>query len=118
MKTGMLHLDDQRLTTPWQDKALTKLMGLKYKLVYNKGVENRAADALSRIQPQHKLDILAISTSQPMWLEVISQAYAKSPETAKILATLSIKNTHGDYSIHEGVIRLRGKILVPPDVEM
>ena len=51
-------------------------------------------------------------------MEVISQAYAKSPETAKILATLSIKNTHGDYSIHEGVIRLRGKILVPPDVEM
>lgn len=27
----LVHLDDQRLTTPWQHKALTKLLGLSYK---------------------------------------------------------------------------------------
>ncbi len=27
-------LDDQRLTTPWQHKALTKLLGLHYKIIY------------------------------------------------------------------------------------
>jgi hypothetical protein len=45
---SLMHLDDKRLSTPWQHKALTKLLGLSYKIVYKKGVENKVADALSR----------------------------------------------------------------------
>lgn len=30
---SLIHLDDQRLTTPWQHKALTKLLGLTYKII-------------------------------------------------------------------------------------
>ena len=115
---SLVHLDDQRLSTPWQHKALTKLMGLRYRIVYNKGIENKAADALSRIQPQHNLDILAISTAQPVWLETISQAYANFPDTAKMLASLAVENPQGDYSLPDGIIRFRGKILVPPDTNM
>ena len=33
---SLVHLDDQRLTTPWQHKALTKLMGLRYKILYKR----------------------------------------------------------------------------------
>jgi hypothetical protein len=44
---SLIHLDDKRLTTPWQHKALTKLLGLTYKIIYKKGVDNRVADALS-----------------------------------------------------------------------
>jgi len=45
---SLVHLDDQRLTTPWQHKALTKLMGLRYKILYKKGLsfDNQVADAL------------------------------------------------------------------------
>ncbi|XP_024310364.1 uncharacterized protein LOC112268670 [Brachypodium distachyon] len=45
---SLAHLDDQRLTTPWQQKALTKLLGLQYRIEYKKGSTNQAADALSR----------------------------------------------------------------------
>jgi len=46
---SLIHLDDQRLCTPIQHKALTKLMGLSYQIVYKKGVDNKVADALSRV---------------------------------------------------------------------
>lgn len=63
---SLIHLDDQRLTTPWQQKALTKLMGLQYKLCYKKGVENNAADALSRVQSKDQLELTALSVMQPV----------------------------------------------------
>jgi hypothetical protein len=33
---SLVHLDDQRLTTQWQHKAFTKLLGLQYKICYRK----------------------------------------------------------------------------------
>jgi hypothetical protein len=50
---SLVNLTEQRLTTPWQHKALTKLLGLQFKIIYKKGVENRVADALSR-HPSHE----------------------------------------------------------------
>lgn len=43
------NLTNQRLSTPWQLKAYTKSLGLNYKIVYKKGTDNSAADALSRL---------------------------------------------------------------------
>ena len=34
---SLINISDQRLHTPWQQKALTKMMGLNYKIVYKKG---------------------------------------------------------------------------------
>lgn len=93
-------------------------MGLQYKLCYKKGVDNKAADALSRIHPQDSLEILAVSTAHPVWLEEVMQAYSKYPETSKLLSSLSVQQAMGDYVLHEGLIRFRGKILVPPDVNL
>ena len=45
---SLVHLEERRLTTVWQQKAFTKLLGLRYKICYRKGLENCAADALSR----------------------------------------------------------------------
>jgi hypothetical protein len=45
---SLVHLSDQRLHTPWQQRAFTKLLGLQYKISYRKGSTNSAADALSR----------------------------------------------------------------------
>ncbi|KAK1696847.1 hypothetical protein QYE76_013544 [Lolium multiflorum] len=53
---SLTHLSDQRLHTDWQRKALTKLMGLQYQVMY-KGILNGAADALSR-KPVHSSKVL------------------------------------------------------------
>ena len=41
---SVVHLTDQRLHTDWQRKALTKMMGLQFKVVYKKGILNGAAN--------------------------------------------------------------------------
>lgn len=44
---SLVHLEDERLATPWQQKIMAKLLGLRYQIVYKRGVDNRVADALS-----------------------------------------------------------------------
>lgn len=60
VQCSLVHLEEQRLTTPWQQKAFTKLLGLCYCIKYKKGVENSAADALSRTPTR---DMVATITS-------------------------------------------------------
>ena len=45
---SLTQLNEQWLHNQWQQKVFTKLLGLQYKVVYKKGVENGVADALSR----------------------------------------------------------------------
>jgi hypothetical protein len=45
---SLKYLLDQKIHTPIQKKGLTKLMGLRYKILYRKGRKNIVADALSR----------------------------------------------------------------------
>nr|GEW12496.1 retrovirus-related Pol polyprotein from transposon 17.6 [Tanacetum cinerariifolium] len=52
---NLKYLLDQRITTPAQMKALPKLKGFDYKVKYKKGVDNVAADALSRVQNKGQL---------------------------------------------------------------
>uniref|UniRef100_A0A453NJ48 Reverse transcriptase RNase H-like domain-containing protein n=1 Tax=Aegilops tauschii subsp. strangulata TaxID=200361 RepID=A0A453NJ48_AEGTS len=33
---SLTHLEEQRLNTPWQQKAFTKLLGLRYRIKYKK----------------------------------------------------------------------------------
>jgi hypothetical protein len=57
---SLVHLNEQRLHTPWQQKVFYKLLGLRYKVVYRHGVDNGVADALSR--RQHQECLLAVSS--------------------------------------------------------
>nr|GEX61218.1 retrovirus-related Pol polyprotein from transposon 17.6 [Tanacetum cinerariifolium] len=52
---NLKYLLDQRITTPAQMKALPKLKGFDYEVKYKKGVDNIAADALSRLQNEGQL---------------------------------------------------------------
>jgi hypothetical protein len=66
---SLSHLNEQRLHTHWQQRVFTKLLGLQYRIVYKKGVDNKVADALSR-RPSASVDssdarLLAVSTCKP-----------------------------------------------------
>ncbi|GJZ99624.1 protein FAR1-related sequence 5 [Tanacetum coccineum] len=59
--SNLKYLLDQRVTTPTQMKWLPKLIGFDYEVVYKKGSENMAADALSRISASEIVDVYFLS---------------------------------------------------------
>lgn len=56
----LAYLNEQNLHSEMQRKAMTRLMGLQLKIIYRKGKENVAADALSRVA--HLLALQAVSS--------------------------------------------------------
>ena len=62
---SLIHLEDQRLSTPWQQKIMAKMLGLRYRIVYKKGADTRAADAMSCNPGPPQGDLAAITTAVP-----------------------------------------------------
>lgn len=109
---ALSNLMEQRLHTDWQQKAMTKMMGLRYRIVYKKGVENRVADALSR-RPHEPSDLLVLSTSQPAWTREIMDSYVGDPFATELIQKLSIDPTaETQFTFHDGVLRKQGCIWV------
>ncbi|KAK1679361.1 hypothetical protein QYE76_040209 [Lolium multiflorum] len=107
---SLVHLADQKITTEMQQKAFVKLMGLQYKLVYRKGKDNTAADALSRNPAAHELH--TISLARPRWLEIIVEGYLKDAQTQLLLQELSLHSPNSKgYTLCNGLIRYKDRVL-------
>lgn len=106
-------LDDQRLTTPWQHKALTKLLGLRYKIIYKKGVENGAADALSRFPSDSVLELSAVSSIVPDWIKEVIDGYATDLDACCKVRTLCISaDAVPDFSLKDGVLYFKNRMWI------
>jgi hypothetical protein len=106
---SLVHLGDQKLMEGMQQKAFIKLLGLQYKIIHKKGLDNQAADAPSR---QPLLDqVMAVSTSTPKWLEIVVERYQKDEHSKQLLAELTLTaSNEKDFSLVNGVIRYKGRI--------
>jgi hypothetical protein len=101
---SLSQLNEQQLHTMWQQKVYTKLVGLQYKVIYKRGVDNGAADALSR-QP-HEDDpavCLALSHCTPAWLQEVVNGYDQDVASQELLTKLSLHNgQYGHFSLSQG----------------
>lgn len=106
---SLIHLGDQKLATPWQQKALTKLMGLQYRLVYKKGSENNATDALSRRVADDSTEVLSLSVCIPVWLEEVQKGYDQDPHSSQLVAQLTLKSDAlPHFSLESGILCYKG----------
>ena len=63
---SLAYLNEQNLHSDMQRKAMTRLMGLQFQIIYKKGKDNITTDALSRVG--HMMDIQAVSSVQLAWI--------------------------------------------------
>ena len=101
---SLLDLTEQRVTSRIQHKALVKLMDLDYQIQYKKGINNAAADALSRYEGQN--EIVSVSECLPTWVQNLRQGYEDFPEDKLLLQELAVagQNDRG-YVLSDGLIR-------------
>jgi hypothetical protein len=106
---SLIHLNEQHLHTPWQQKVFTKLLGLQYKIVYKQGSENRVADALSRRGSSKQ--VLAISASIPQWLAPVVASYATDLKAQELITKLSLQaDSVPNFTFSIGVLRHKHRI--------
>ncbi|KAL3513502.1 hypothetical protein ACH5RR_026219 [Cinchona calisaya] len=71
---------EQKLTSTLQHRWFTKLLGLDYEIQYEKGAENKVADALSRRIPEEdnelpSTSVVAISSIKSDWMQEVLRSY-------------------------------------------
>lgn len=89
---SLIHLNEQRLNTPWQQKVFTKLLGLQYKIIYKQGTDNRVVDALSR-KAHDTNSCCALSVAMPQWCQSLMDGYLQDEETKVLLTKLAVDNS-------------------------
>lgn len=113
---SLVHLDDQRLHTYWQQKALSKLMGLQYKICYKKGTNNAVADALLRIPEKSPMELYSLTTVQPVWLQEIQDSYSTSDKAQSLLSGLTVQSNQDQFQLIQG--RQKGRIWLGHSMEL
>jgi hypothetical protein len=101
-------LSDQQLTTDLQRKAMAKLVGLHFQFKYKRGVENGAADSLSRVG--HLMDI---SVCRPDWVQEVLNSYTTDPQMTTLLQQLTIQSPDPKgFALEHGLIKYKGRIVI------
>jgi hypothetical protein len=107
---SLKYITEQRVAEGIQHKLMLKLLEYDFTIEYKKGKENLVADALSRQFPK----LLAISVAKPMWIKDILASYTNDAAVQRLLEQFLVSPPSADspYSVHVGVLRYKGKLLV------
>jgi hypothetical protein len=100
---SLCSLGEQQITTDLQCKAMSKLLGLQFCFKYKCGIDNSAADSLSRVG--HLLNAISVSSCQLQWIQELLNSYGTDARAQDLLAQLALHNPHDNgYSLDKGLI--------------
>jgi hypothetical protein len=78
---------EQHLSSPEQQKWVTKLFGYDYEIIYKKGKDNVVVDALSR-KYEDEGSLFSLSFIVPDWLQVVHQEWLHDPKSSHLIQQL------------------------------
>jgi hypothetical protein len=78
---------EQRISSPEQQKWVTKLFGYDYEIIYKKGKDNVVADALSR-KYEDEGSLFSLSFIVPDWLQAVRQEWLQDPKSLHLIQQL------------------------------
>jgi hypothetical protein len=78
---------EQRISSPEQQKWVTKLFGYDYEIIYKKGKDNVVADALSR-KYEDEGSLFSLSFIVPDWLQAVRQEWLQDPKSSHLIQQL------------------------------
>lgn len=117
-RRSLKYLLEQRLNTPIQQQRLPKLLEFDYEIQYKQGKDNLVTDALSGVEGAEVLT-MAMYVLECDLLQNIQAGY-ETDLSIKELVTELKKNLMAKkyYSLTQNILRRKGKIVVPLDVDL
>jgi hypothetical protein len=84
---SLKYLLEQRISSPEQQKWVTKLFGYDYEIIYKKGKDNVVADALSQ-KYEEEGSLFSLSFIVPYWLQAVHQEWLQDPKSSHLIQQL------------------------------
>jgi hypothetical protein len=101
---------EQRLSSPEQQKWVTKLFGYDYEIIYKKGKDNVVVDALSR-KYEDEGSLFSLSFIVPDWLQVVRQEWLHDPKSSHLIQQLQSNSpVSPGYSWLNDELRYKGHL--------
>lgn len=102
---------ERKISSPEQQKWVTKLLGFDYEITYKKGKENVVADALSQLPEQVEVSTISLPTSD--FLKDIKMEWQEDSETSKIQKKLEeAPSPMAHYNWDSKELHYKGRIVL------
>ena len=101
----------QREVQPQFQKWLTKLLGYDFEILYQPGHQNKAADALSRME--QPVELHSLTTTGIIDVKLIEQEVENDAELKKIMENLKKNAEEGSkFQVEKGRLLYKGRMVV------
>ena len=101
---------EQRVIQPQYQKWIAKLLGYSFEVVYKPGLENKAANALSRVPPTVHLNQLTAPTLVD--IKVIREEVNKDDYLQDIINRIQREEKVKNYTLQQGILRYKGRLVI------
>lgn len=111
---SLKYLLEQRMNTEPQHTWLHKLTGYDYGVEYKKGIENTAADALSRRDNNESTEHWGLTIVAPKWLDIVKDMIKHSQYFKDLQDKAAAGHLSDNYSHYNELWFYKGRVLLDP----